>query len=67
MFRSTVLLPYSFRHNNIRLAEAIGVGDQAGDDKAALLIKLVGVAAQVADRLHVVADIWIEVNAADRG
>ena len=43
--------PHPFCHKNVGLAGAVGVGENAYDPEPLLLVKLVGVAAQVLDVL----------------
>src|SRR3954451_3404337 len=54
----------SLCHQNIRLAEAIGIGNHADDHKAAFLVEREGMTAQIADGRHMRPDIWIEIDTA---
>jgi hypothetical protein len=72
-FRFLVRLPErcrrsdALRHQNVRLAETVGVGNHSHDDEAELLIKLVGVVAKVPDVSNVLPDVRIQIDSRDRG
>src|SRR5579862_2014753 len=59
--------PDALRHENVRLAETVGVRDHSHDDEADLLIELVGMVTKVPDVSNVLPDVRIQIDSRDRG
>src|SRR5215469_3132285 len=55
-----------FAHEDIRLAQPIGVGNHSYDDVAQLLIELEWVVSQVSYPRHVVPDLRKEIDSGER-